>query len=152
MQTKIETQPFTGATVSAHAGRKAIHEFLTPFPVAYFTGAFVTDLVYWRMPEVTWERFSVWLITAGLVMSALVALSAAIDLAVGKLRPDWLRALSYTIAVLLSIPNVLVHSRDGYTAVVPTGALFSATVVVILLVTCSSGWALTSRPRVGVRT
>jgi hypothetical protein len=60
---------------------RPIHEFLTPFPVAYFTGALVTDLVCWQMPDVMWERFSVWMITAGLVMSALVAIGAVIDLA-----------------------------------------------------------------------
>jgi uncharacterized membrane protein len=122
---------------------------LVPFPVAYFTAALVTDLAYWRTDEVMWERFSVWLIAGGLVMAALVAIAAVIDLAFGRQKPAWLRALSYTAAVLLSLLNVFVHSRDGYTAVVPTGLTLSAIVVVIRLLTfaTSATWSLTTRRR-----
>jgi uncharacterized membrane protein len=93
-----------------------------------------------------WERFSVWLIAGGLVMSALVALAAVFDLAFAKQRPAWFRALGYTAGVLVSLLNVFVHSRDGYTAVVPTGLTLSAIVVVILLpYAVAGGWTLTTR-------
>jgi uncharacterized membrane protein len=138
----------TGARPIALARTRTIHPMLTPFPVAYFTAALVTDLAYWRTDEVMWERFSVWLIAGGLVMAALVALTAVIDLAFGRQRPAWVRALGYTLAILLSLVNVLVHSRDGYTAVVPTGLTLSAIVVAILfLVATSTTWTLTSRRR-----
>jgi uncharacterized membrane protein len=128
------------------AGIKPIHRILAPFPVAYFAAAFATDFVYWRTAEVMWERFSIWLIAGGLVMSALVALAAVIDLAFGKQRPAWVRAFGYTIAILLSLLNVFVHSRDGYTAVVPTGLTLSAIVVAILVVySLTAGWTLTYR-------
>ena len=135
---------------TAKAGRQAIHQILVPFTVAYFTGALATDLAYWRTAEVMWERFSVWLITAGLIMSGLAAIAAAIDLASGRHKPVWSRVVGYAIAVLLSLINVFVHSRDGYTAVVPTGLTLSGFVVVILLTMASTGWALTSPRRVGV--
>jgi uncharacterized membrane protein len=128
-----------------------IHPMLAPFPAAYFAAAFVTDLAYWRTDEVMWERFSVWLIAGGLVMAALVAIAAAIDLAFGRQTPAWLRALGYLVAVFLSLLNVFVHSRDGYTAVVPTGLTLSAVVVAILLLLATSAtWSLTTRRR-GVR-
>ena len=133
----------------ASVGGRTLHEMLVPFPVAYFTAAFVTDLVYWRNPDILWERFSVWLIAGGLVMAACVAVAAVIDLAFRRQRPTWLRALGYALAVLLSLLNVFIHSRDGYTAVVPTGLVLSATVVIIMLFTSSSGWALTRRTRIG---
>ena len=143
----------TGMTYPTDAGttarRRAIHQMLVPFPVAYFVAAFVTDLVYWRMPEVLWERFSVWLITAGLVLAALVAVAAVIDLAFRRQRVAWPRALGYLLAVLLSILNVFVHSRDGYTAVVPAGLTLSAAVVLIVLFTSWAGWSLTLPRRVG---
>ena len=75
----------------ASAGGRTLHEMLVPFPVAYFTAAFVTDLVYWRNPDILWERFSVWLIAGGLVMAACVAVAAVIDLAFRRQRPTWLR-------------------------------------------------------------
>lgn len=130
------------------AGVKPIHRILTPFPVAYFAAALATDLAYWRTAEVMWERFSVWLIAGGLVMSALVAVAVVIDLAFAGQRPAWFRAIGYLVAVLLSLLNVFVHSRDGYTAVVPVGVTLSATVVAILLVySVTADWTLTYRRR-----
>jgi len=137
-----------GPRPMAVAHTRTIHQMLVPFPVAYFTAALVTDLAYWRTDEVMWERFSVWLIAGGLVMAALVALAAVVDLAFSRQRPAWLRAFGYLLAVLLSLVNVLVHSRDGYTAVVPTGLTLSAIVVAILfLIATSATWTLTRRRR-----
>jgi uncharacterized membrane protein len=45
--------------------------------------------------------------------------------------------------------NAFVHSRDGYTAVAPTGLMFSGSVVVVLLLTALTGTALANRSRVG---
>jgi uncharacterized membrane protein len=140
-------QPATGSRLVAATSIRAIHQALAPFPVAYFTAALATDLAYWRTAEVMWERFSVWLIAGGLVMAALVALAAVIDLVFAKQKPAWFRALAYTSAMLLSLLNVFVHSRDGYTAVVPTGLTLSAIVVAILLLTVATGWTLTTRCR-----
>jgi uncharacterized membrane protein len=130
---------------------RTIHEMLTPFPVAYFTAALVTDFVYWRTPDFMWERFSVWLIAAGLVMAAVVATAAVIDLIAGRHRPSWLRALGYALGVVLSLFNVFIHSHDGYAAVVPTGLTLSAIAVIILLISSSAGWSLMHRYRVGTR-
>src|SRR2546430_6602562 len=59
---------------------RPIHRMLVSFSAAYFAGALVTDLVYWQMPDVMWERFSIWLITAGLVMAGLCTVAFGIDL------------------------------------------------------------------------
>ena len=131
------------AKPAAAAGVRTFHPMLVPFPVAYFTAALVTDLAYWRTAEVMWERFSVWLIAGGLIMTAFVAVAAVIDLAFRKHRANWTRVLCFAIAVLLSLLNVLVHSRDGYTAVVPTGVTLSVIAVVLMAFTFSTGWALT---------
>jgi uncharacterized membrane protein len=135
-----------GQSPAALTGTRTIHQVLTPFPVAYFTAALTTDLAYWQTAEVMWERFSVWLIAGGLVMSAFVALAAVSDLAFGRQRPAWFRALGYTAGVLASLLNVFVHSRDGYTAVVPTGLTLSVIAVAILLLCAvAGGWTLTTR-------
>jgi uncharacterized membrane protein len=131
--------------------RGPIHNVLVSFSAAYFTGALVTDLAYWHVPDVQWERFSIWLITAGLVMAGLAAIAYVFDLADDRPieRPTWPRAVGYAIAVLLSLTNAFVHSRDGYTAVVPLGLTLSALVVIILLLTAFVGIALANRHRVG---
>ncbi len=120
-------------------GGRPLYPRLVPVPYAFFTAALVTDLAYWRSDDVKWETFSVWLITAGLLVVAVVAVAGLIDLARRRrthpLAPPWPHVLGDTLAALLSIVNVLVHSRDGYTAVVPTGVTLSALVVLILVVT-----------------
>ena len=124
---------------------------LVSFSTAYFVGALVTDLAYWQVPDVVWERFSIWLIAAGLVMAGLAAIAYAIDLAGGRQidRPAWPRIIGYALAVSLSLVNAFVHSRDGYTAVVPTGLMLSALVVAVLLLTAGVASALANRLRVG---
>jgi uncharacterized membrane protein len=135
----------------ARRGGQPIYPLLVPFPIACFTGALVTDLVYWQSAAVLWETFSDWLITAGMIMAGFAIIAFVIDLVGGKpIRTlAWPHAVGYPLAFLLSLVNVFVHSRDGYTAVVPTGLTLSAAVVAILLFT---GWvssALVHRHRVG---
>ncbi|HEV7815809.1 MAG TPA: DUF2231 domain-containing protein, partial [Janthinobacterium sp.] len=52
----------------------------------------------------------------------------------------WPHALTSLVAALLSVVNAFVHSRDGYTAVVPTGLTLSCIVVVLMLLATWMGW------------
>jgi uncharacterized membrane protein len=126
-------------STAVRVGRNPIYPTLAPFPFACFAGALVTDLAYWRSADVMWERFSIWLITAGLVMAAFAAIAALIDFSRSdQIRASmlaWLYAAGSSIAIFLALINAFVHSRDGYTAVVPTGLMLSGLVVVILLFT-----------------
>jgi uncharacterized membrane protein len=137
-------------TLAARPRGRPIHKMLVAFSAAYFAGALVTDLVYWHIPDVLWERFSIWLITAGLIMAGFAAIAYLIDLAGGRQidTPAWPRVIGYALAVLLALINAFVHSRDGYTAVVPTGLMLSGLVVVVLLLTSWVGMVLANRPRV----
>ena len=131
---------------------RPIHRMLVSFSVAYFTATLASDLAYWQMPDVMWERFSIWLIAAGLVMAGLATIAYVIDLAGRRRidRPAWPRMAGYALAVLLALTNAFVHSRDGYTAVVPTGLTLSALVVVVLVLTALVARVLTNRHRFGV--
>jgi uncharacterized membrane protein len=153
MKHAVITEATFNADLSSTAKprRGPIHKMLVSFSAAYFTGALVTDLVYWHVPDVLWERFSIWLITAGLIMAGLAAIACMFDLASGRQidEPAWPRVAGYAIAVLLSLANAFVHSRDGYTAVVPLGLTLSALVVIVLLLTAWVGMALSNRHRGG---
>ena len=127
---------------------RPIHSMPVSFSAAYFAGALVTDLVYWRIPDVLWERFSIWLIVAGLIMAGCAAIAYVTDLASGRAQA-WPRVVGYAVAVLLSLMNAFIHSRDGYTAVVPTGLMLSGIVVIVLLLTAWVGTALANHSRVG---
>ncbi|MEA2913762.1 MAG: hypothetical protein QOJ15_5843 [Bradyrhizobium sp.] len=138
-----------GSTVKPRG--QPILPMLVPFPIACFAGALVTDLVYWWTAAVMWERFSIWLITAGLIMAGFAAIAGLIDLATGKRfrRLAWPHMVGYLLALLLSLMNAFVHSRDAYTAVVPTGLMLSGLVVVVLLFTGWLGSTLVYRYRTG---
>jgi uncharacterized membrane protein len=130
---------------------RPIHSVLASFSAAYFAGALVTDLVYWQMPDVMWERFSIWLIMAGLVMAGLAVFAYVINIVAGRRRRGgsaWPRPAGYAIAVCLAVVNAFIHSRDGYTAVVPSGLMLSASVVAVLLL-AEIATTLANRRRVG---
>ena len=103
--------------------------------------AFVTDVLYWRTVEVQWETFSIWLITGGLLLAAVAGLALIADLSRrgGRRISTW-RFAVFMAAALLSILNAFVHSRDGYTAVAPSGIALSATVTVLLVLAGIGGW------------
>src|ERR1700745_3933701 len=85
---------------------RPIHSTLASFSAAYFSGALVTDLVYWQMPDVMWERFSIWLIMSGLVMAGLTVLAYIINSLAGRRRrggPVWPRLVGYALAVFLAV-------------------------------------------------
>jgi uncharacterized membrane protein len=154
MQDAIATTvPFTEADsgpTEKPRGRP-IHRMPTTFSAAYFSAALVTDLIYWQVPDVMWERFSIWLIVTGLILAGIAVIGYLIDVAGRRNieRPAWARVVGYAVAVLLSLINAFVHSRDGYTAVVPTGLMLSGIVVVVLLLVALTGMALPSRSRAG---
>ena len=146
----ITEATFIGDTHSRSSTKprgRPLHKMPASFSAAYFAGALVTDLVYLQMPDVLWERFSIWLIAAGLIMAGFAAIAYVIDLAGGRQidRPAWPRVAGYTLAVSLSLINAFVHSRDGYTAVGPLGLTLSGLVVIVLLLTVRVGTALANR-------
>jgi uncharacterized membrane protein len=138
------------ATVGGHP----ITALLVQFPIVCFVGAFVTDIVYWRSMSFIWETFSVWLLTAGLVGAGLAVIVVLVDVVgnrrIRQLRSAWIPALGNALVMALSLINVLVHSRDGYTAVVPTGVILSGVVVLIMMITMITGWMGVYRHRIGV--
>jgi uncharacterized membrane protein len=119
--------------------RHSLHAMLVPFPIVCFVGAFATDLAYWGTTNVIWETFSVWLLAAGLVIAGFAVIAGLIDFVVSPriraMRPAWPHVFGSVIVLALSLVNVFIHSRDGYTAVVPTGLILSALVVIIMVVT-----------------
>lgn len=122
---------------------------LVPFPVVCFVGAFLTDLAYWRTADMQWADFSIWLLTAGLVMAGIATIASLIDLIRSRRtrtwKPAWLRIVGALLAVVLSLVNAFVHSRDAYTSVVPTGVILSGLTVLILLATDCLAWSMLNR-------
>jgi uncharacterized membrane protein len=127
---------------------------LVPIPIACFVGTFLTDLAYWRTANLQWAVMSSWMLTVGLIVALFAVIAGLIDflgdVRIRNLRALWIHAVGNALALILSLFNVFIHSRDGYTSVVPTGLILSTLVVLILLVTGWNGWAMVYRHRVGV--
>lgn len=140
--------PKSTAQIAGHP----IHPMLIVFPVAFFVGAFVSDLAFWKTSNVFWSTASLWLLGVGLIMAALAALMGLIDFfgdsQIRNLSAAWHHALGNIAAVLIETYNWYMRYEGG--AVVPIGVALSGAVVLILLYTGWQGWEMVYRHRVGV--
>jgi uncharacterized membrane protein len=147
--------PSSNPRSRASLGGYPIHAMLVPIPMVCFIATLITDIVYWKTAAMLWADMSAWLLVAGLIISVFAATAGLIDFLgdsrIRQLRPAWIHVLGNVIALILSIFNALIHTRDAYTSVVPSGLILSALVVLILLVTGWNGWAMVYRHGVGVR-
>jgi uncharacterized membrane protein len=139
---------------TAQIARHPIHPMLVPFPIACFVGALVTDIAYYATAEMMWADFSAWLLVVGLIMGVLAAIAGLTDFLGNRMiraqRPAWAHMLGNLAVLVLSAINVLVHSRDAWTSVYPTGLILSVVVVLIMSVTGWLGWSMVYRHGAGV--
>lgn len=139
---------------TARVAGHPIHPMLVPVPIVCFVGALVTDIAYAASGDIMWSNFSAWLIVVGLIVGVLAAIAGLTDFLGNpqvRLRgPAWPHMLGNLVVLVLSCFNALVHSRDAWTSVVPTGLVLSVIVVLILPVTGWLGWSMVYRYGVGV--
>ena len=147
----LSPNPRSSATLAGYP----IHAMLVPIPMVCFIATLITDIVYWQTAAMLWADMSAWLLVVGLIASVFAATAGLIDFwgdpRIRQLRPAWIHVLGNVLALVLSIFNALIHTRDAYTSVVPTGLILSALVVLILLVTGWNGLTMVFRHGVGVR-
>lgn len=140
----------TAPARTGHVWTHPVHGILAAYPLAFFTGAFATDLIYVESANMMWANFSVWLITAGLLMAVLAAIAGIADALMSRNRArrgrrPWPHTLATGLMMALALVNAFVHSRDAWTSVVPTGIVLSALVAVLALVSSWLGYSLEAR-------
>src|ERR1700751_3887543 len=127
---------------------------LVPVPIVCFIGALLTDIMYCVTAEMMWADLSAWLLVVGIIIGVLAAIAGLIDLlsssVIRSLTPAWPHALGNVAVLLLAFFNALIHTRDAWTSVVPTGLILSIITVLILPVTGWLGWTMVYRHGVGV--
>jgi uncharacterized membrane protein len=130
-----------GFRSTAWIGRRPFYPLLVAFAVSCFLGTLATDIAYWRTADMMWADFADWLVTAGVLVgyaTILVAFIEVFGLRSGPLlRPTWPYAIGNIVTLILATLNMLVHTRDAWTSVVPWGVALSAAVVIVALIT---GW------------
>jgi uncharacterized membrane protein len=131
-----------------------IHPMLVPFPIAFFIGAFLSDLAYLARGDMFWATAAFWLLAGGLVGAALAAAAGLTDfLGDNRIRrlPDaWMHMIGNVAAVVLEAVNLYVRLDDAIAAVASPGVYLSGAVFLLLGFTGWKGGDLVYRHRVGI--
>ena len=110
---------------------------LTAFPIACFSCALCTDAAYWRTANVMWVDFSAWLLAVGMAGGILALVVGLVSWMFGHRgisdRRAWLMTIGSILVLMIGMLNNFVHSRDGWTSVVPDGLALSVLTVLVML-------------------
>ncbi len=118
--------------------RRPLYLLLAALAVSCFLGALATDLAYWRTADIIWADFSDWLLTVGVIVGYITLIVAIIESIFSRYRrPTAAYAIGMIVALVLATLDMLVHTRDAWTSVVPWGLILSVAVVVVILLTSS---------------
>jgi uncharacterized membrane protein len=130
------------------------HPALVPFPIAFFIGAFLTDLAFLKTGDPFWARASLWLIAAGLVGAALAAVAGLTDFLgdrrIRALRDAWLHMIGNVTVVLIEVVNFVLRCNDPASALPSPGVYLSGAAFLLLGFTGWKGGELVFRHRVGM--
>jgi len=130
--------------------RTAFRSIPLHFSASCFIGALLTDIAYWKTAEMTWTDFSAWLLMAGLVLAVVGAIGVVADWSRGVLTTARLRLVLYfgclLATFLLGFLNTLIHSRDAWTSVVPTGLALSIATFVAIVIAALLGAGIQRHP------
>ena len=110
-----------------------VQRYLSSFPVACFSLTVLTDIAYWQTSNLLWLHFSEWLLFAGLVFGVFAGLVAITRRILGGGELSWLAILGWMIVLGLAVLNSLMHTADGWTAVMPYGIAISIATIVLML-------------------
>jgi uncharacterized membrane protein len=105
-----------------------LYRTIFPIPVVCFLAALVSDIGYASSANLQYLHFSEWLIAAGLAvgaLAALVLLLLVIARSAMRTRPGWMHLVLFYATLAVELVNALVHTIDGWTAVVWNGMILS---------------------------
>ena len=133
---------------TARRGGHPILRAFAAFPIACFTCALLTDIAYVQTANVMWADFSAWLLAAGMAGGVVAAVAGLVSLVADRRartqRSVWPIVVGSLLVLVIAVLNNLVHSRDAWTSVMPTGLALSAVTVLLMLATA---WLASSAGR-----
>ncbi|MFL6843361.1 MAG: DUF2231 domain-containing protein [Allosphingosinicella sp.] len=144
------SNPKSTARIMGHP----IHPMLVPFPIAFFIGAFLADLIHLRTAADFWGDAAFWLLAAGLAMAALAALAGLTDFLgdsrIRALSSARLHMLGNVTVVLIEAVNLYLRAGIPAPQTPAIGVYLSGAAFLLLGLTGWLGGDLVFRHRVGV--
>jgi uncharacterized membrane protein len=114
---------------------ESIYGLLNPIPFGCFVAALIFDIIYSETAVMLWDKGAAWLIVFGLLFAVVPRLVNLTQVWITSrrtaTRTDKLDFWLNLFAIVVTIVNAFVHSRDAY-AVVPTGLWLSVCTVILL--------------------
>ena len=131
-----------------------IHPAIVSYPIAFFTGAFLSDLAFLFLHDSFWATASFWLLVAGLVTAAAAALAGLTDFfgdsRIRALSDARMHMIGNVTAVLVEAVNLYLRLHDHEGPISSPGVYLSGVAFLILGFTGWKGGELVFRHRVGV--
>lgn len=146
--------PARGLPSTAAVGGHPIHPMMIPYPVAFLTGAVLTDLAARSTSDPFWARASRWLLGAGVVSGLAAGAVGAIDyFTIRRAREKNVGKLhAYGNPVAIGLAAASLYARRGSGDEAPNGTALglSAATAALVGVTGWAGAELSYRHMVGV--
>jgi uncharacterized membrane protein len=121
--------------------KRPIYRRFVAFAASCFVGTLATDIAYWQTADMMWADFSDWLLTVGVIVGYVTVGVALIETFAVRSplrgRATWRYAIGNLAALILATFDMLVHTGDAWTSVVPWGLVLSGVIVLVLILT---GW------------
>jgi len=131
-----------------------VHAMLVPFVIAFYVGAFAADVAYAATADPFWARGALWLIGAGIVMSAFAATIGLIDFLleprIRELKAAWWHLGGNVLMTVISIADWILRYGIGAEAGSQAYLWMSLIVVLLLVFNGWKGGEMVYRDRVGV--
>jgi len=131
-----------------------LHPAIVSYPIAFFTGAFLSDLAFLFLHDAFWATASFWLLAAGLVTAAAAAVAGLTDfLGDGRIRElsdARLHMIGNVTAVVIEAVNLFLRLHDHEGPISSPGIYLSGAAFLLLGFTGWKGGELVFRHRVGV--
>lgn len=114
---------------------ESVLRWVAPIAVLCFVAAVITDWAYAASATISYSNWSAWLLLFGLIAGGITAATLLLALFGSWIerRRHILAVLTYGAGLVVETVNMMIHSRDGWTAVVPSGLTLSIVGALLIL-------------------
>jgi uncharacterized membrane protein len=137
----MEPQYRSGTGSIAAIRSHPLHPVLVTVPIGMMIGALAGDLAFYYTDDTFWGLFSYWLLLGTLVTGVAAAIPGIVDfMSLQRARTmgiAWAHAIGNVIALVIVFVNFRFRVDEPANPSMPFGLIFSATIILVFLVT---GW------------